>query len=73
MILDPSRSDEIEDLCDYAGLSGIPACIKARIRIAAQADQVRPERAGWRLIGENLAAFNDRMGKAATKRAFLAA
>ncbi|OYQ31464.1 hypothetical protein CHU95_20140 [Niveispirillum lacus] len=73
MILDPARCNEIQDLCDYAGIEAIPACIKTRIRIAAEADKAKPERSGWRLIGENLAAFGDRQGKAATKKAFLAA
>ena len=73
MILDLDRHDEIEDLCDFAGLSGIPACIKTRIKIAAEADKAKPERSGWRLIAENLAVFGDRMGKAASKKALLAA
>lgn len=73
MILDPARCNEIQDLCDYAGIEAIPACIKTRIRIAAEADKARPERVGWRLIGENMAIFNDRMGRAASKKAVLAA
>lgn len=73
MILDPARAQEIEALCDFAGLTDIPACILTRIRIAAAADLERAERAGWRLIAENLAVFGDRMSPAATRMANFAA
>lgn len=73
MILDPARRREIETLCDFAGLTDIPACLVTRIKIAAAADLERPERAGWRLIAENLAIFGDRMSPAATKMANFAA